>query len=157
MGCERTQEICKGIGLPSCMSQQFFVSCVVAVRVSGRAVGSGFVMATDELPGTGKRNALVKKNMYHTPHAAQLRFTHVFCLASGRLPECPIKHLPLNLHLNWKPTGQSVSNCKCKLECSSKVAKHGQEADVGPLPLSLSVSLSLSLSPGLQPRADYNT
>ena len=52
---------------------------------------------------------------------------------------------------------QSVSNYKCKLECNLKVAKHGQEADVGPLPLSLSVSLSLSLSPGLQPRADYNT
>ena len=70
---------------------------------------------------------------------------YISCLASGRLAECPIKHMPLNLHLNWKPTGQSVSSHMCKLECSLRVAKHGQEATVGPLSLSLRLSLSLSL------------
>ena len=45
------------------------------------------------------------------------------------LAERPIKHVPLNLHLNWKPTGQSVSSYMCKLGCSqNKGVKYGKEA-----------------------------
>ena len=64
------------------------------------------------------------------------------CPASGGIAEWQIKHMPFNLHLNWNPTGQSVSSYKCKLQCSLIVNKIGQQATVWP---------------GLQARADYNT
>ena len=53
------------------------------------------------------------------------------------LAERPIKHVPLNLHLNWKPTGQSVSSYMCKLGCSLEVVKFWQKATFGPLSLCL--------------------
>ena len=70
----------------------------------------------------------------------------------------------LNLHHNWKPTGQSVSSYWCNLGSSQKVVKRVQEATVASVPFcvslfhslslvffsfSFSLSLSLSFSPSL--------
>jgi hypothetical protein len=67
-------------------------------------------------------------------------FSKISCLT-----EPPIKHMLLNIHHNWKPTGQSVSSYWCNLGKSQKVVKHGQEATVACVPFSPFLFHSLSL------------